>query len=335
MNMSRLAIALVIALALPFSVVGKDKKKKAKNDVEKIGDRDVDGKVNLYSIEKEIAMGKSYADEIMRTAKVVDDPVVAEYVNRVGQNLARHSDSQIPYHFKVIVDPQINAFALPGGFLFVNTGLIMEASTEAEMAGVLAHEIAHVSARHGTRQATRGQIANLATIPLMILTGGWGGYAIQQAAGLALPIAFMQFSREFEREADHLGIQYLYATGYDPTSFVDFFEKLASEQKTKPSAFASVFSSHPMTDDRISSAQENMQEILPSKPEYLVNTSEFDKVKERLAILLNPESRKSRLPDAPQVRSNRKIGVITKDKPGGEEEAAEEEDERPVLRRNP
>jgi predicted Zn-dependent protease len=328
---SCLAVALAISLALPFSAIAKDKKK-AKNDVERIGDRDVDGKVNLYSIEKEIQMGKQFADEIERQAKIIDDPVVAEYVNRVGQNLARHSDSQIPFYFKVIADPQINAFALPGGFCFVNTGLILEAETEAEMAGVLAHEIAHVAARHGTRQATRGQIANLATIPLMIMTGGWGGYAVSQVAGLALPIAFMQFSREFEREADHLGIQYLYAAGYDPTSFVDFFEKLASQQKTKPGAFASVFSSHPMTDDRIEAAQVNMDEILPTKPEYLVNTSEFEKVKQRVALLMNPESRKSRLPDAPQVRRDRQVTVITKDEPKAEQEA-EDEDTPPVLRR--
>lgn len=328
----RLAITLAVALTLPFSVAGDDKKK-PKDDVDKIGERDVDGKINLYSIEKEIQMGKQYADEIERQAKVVNDPVVAEYINRVGQNLARRSDSNIPFHFKVLEDPQINAFALPGGFCFVNTGLIMEAETEAEMAGVLAHEIAHVAARHGTRQATRGQIANLATIPLIIMTGGWGGFAVQQVAGLALPVAFMQFSREFEREADHLGIQYLYAAGYDPTSFVDFFEKLASQQKTKPGTFASVFTSHPMTDDRIEAAQVNMEEILPAKPEYLVNTSEFDKVKQRLAILLNPESSKSRLPDAPQVRRDRQVTVITKEEPKTGSEAEEDEDQPPVLRR--
>lgn len=326
-------LTLVLAIGLVAPGVADDSKKKPKDDVSKIGERDVDGSVNLYSIEKEIAMGKQFADEIERQAKIVDDPIVAEYINRVGQNLARHSDSKLPFQFKVVISPEINAFALPGGFCYVHTGLILEAETEAEMAGVLAHEIAHVAARHGTRQATRGQIANLATIPLIIFTGGWGGYAVQQAAGLALPIAFMQFSRAFEREADFLGLQYLYAAGYDPTAFVDFFEKLASLQKTKPSALSEVFRSHPMTDDRITAAQTEMGRILPSKPEYLVNTSEFLEVKARLTELLNPEKRKSRLPDAPKVR--RRVEVITTDAPKPEEKPEEEEDAPPVLRRQP
>ena len=245
-----------------------EKKKKSKEDVEQIGDRGVGRGVNFYSVEKEIAMGKQYADEVERQAKIIRDPLVAEYVNRVGQNLARHSDSKLPFTFKVLEDPSINAFALPGGFCFVNTGLILEAETEAEMAGVLAHEIAHVAARHGTRQATRGQLASLATLPLIIATGGWTGYGISQLANIAIPIAFLQFSRGFEREADYLGLQYLYAAGYDPTAFVDMFEKLASLQKTKPGALSGVFSSHPLTDDRIQDAQKGMKDLpfcLPSR----------------------------------------------------------------------
>ncbi len=333
MSWTRILTAAVLALSLSLNAsAGEKKKKKPKDDVTKIGERDVDGKLNFYSIEKEIAMGKQFADEIERQAKIVDDPVIAEYVNRVGQNLARHSDTRIPFQFKVIVSPEINAFALPGGFCYVHTGLILEAETEAEMAGVLAHEIAHVAARHGTRQATRGQIANLATIPLIIFTGGWGGYAISQAAGVALPIAFMQFSRAFEREADYLGLQYLYAAGYDPTAFVDFFEKLASMQKTRPSSIAAVFRSHPMTDDRIQAAQKEMQEILPPKPEYLVTTSEFVKVQKRLREFLNPELRKSRLANRPKVR--RRVGVITRDEPV-EKPSEEDDDTPPVLRRKP
>jgi len=333
MSRAKIVVALAIALSLPFSGLA-EKKKKPKDDVTQIGERNVGKGINIYSVEKEIAMGKQYADEIEKHSKIVDDPVVAEYINRLGQNLARHSDTRIPFTFKVIESPQVNAFALPGGFLFVNSGLILEADTEAELAGVLAHEIAHVAARHGTRQATRSTIANLATIPLVIATGGLGGLAVQQAAGLVIPVAFMQFSRSFEREADYLGLQYLYASGYDPTAFVDFFEKLATLQKTKPSTFASVFASHPMTDDRIEAAQKEMTDVLPPKPEYLVNTSEFLKVKQRLAELLNPELRKSRKDDRPRIRRSVHSGVIRRGEPTKTEQEADDE-RPPVLTRKP
>ncbi len=327
------SMALLLALVLPAAAWPQqdNKKKKPKDDVEAIGERDVGKGLNLYSIEKEIALGKQFADEIERQAKLVKDPIIAEYINRIGQNLVRHSDSKLPFTFKVIESPEINAFALPGGFCFVHTGLILAADTEAEMAGVLAHEIAHVAARHGTRQASRGQIANLAMIPLVIATGGWAGYGIQQAASVAIPVAFLQFSRGFEREADYLGLQYLYAAGYDPTAFVDFFEKLAALRKTRPGALAGVFSSHPMTDDRIEASQKEMERILPAKPEYLVNTSEFLKVKARLAALLDPKKAAGVASARPQVREPGKVPVIKPEEQKPTE--GEEEDERPVLRR--
>lgn len=320
--------AMLLALALPFAQAADDNKK-PKDDVEKIGERDVGSGVNFYSIEKEIAMGRQFAEEIERQAKVVTDPMIAEYVNRVGQNLVRHSDSKLPFQFKVLEDPSINAFALPGGFCFVNTGLILKAETEAEMAGVLAHEIAHVAARHGTRQATRGTLANLATLPLSIAVGGWAGYGIRQAAGLAIPVAFLQFSRSFEQEADYLGLQYLYAAGYDPTAFIDFFEELASQEKTKPGTLAGVFASHPMTDDRIERSQREMDRILPSKPEYVVNTSEFVKVRERLSAQLNSRDTAAES-DRPQVR--RRTEVI-RPEDQRQEQQAEEEEGPPVLKR--
>src|SRR6185503_919693 len=200
---------------------------------------------------------------------------VAEYINRVGQNIVRNSDAKVPFTIKVVEDESINAFALPGGFFFVNTGLILKTENEAELAGVMAHEIAHVAARHGTKQATRGQLANIGTIPLIFL-GGWAGYAIRQGAGLAIPMGFLTFSRGFEREADFLGLQYLYKSGYDPNAFVDFFEKIQSLEKKKPGSVSKVFSTHPMTDDRIKAAQDEIQKILNPKPEYVVTTSEFN-----------------------------------------------------------
>src|SRR5450631_2960044 len=219
---SSISLTLAFLLAAPFTAFPRDNKEK---DPDAIGDRNVSGKVNFYSLEKEMALGKGLAQQVERQSKIINDPVIDEYVNRVGQNLVRNSDAKVPFTIKVIEDPTVNAFALPGGFFFVDSGLILKADSESELAGVMAHEIAHVAARHGTRQATRGQLINIATIPLIFM-GGWTGYAIRQGAGLAIPMGFLAFTRGMEREADYLGLQYMYKAGYDPTSFVDFFEKV-------------------------------------------------------------------------------------------------------------
>ena len=281
----------------------KDTKKTTdkKKDPDTIGDRDIGKGVNFYSLDKEVGLGKQMAQEVERQAKIVDDPIIAEYVNRVGQNLVRNSDAKVPFTIKVLDSEEVNAFALPGGFFFVNTGLILKAETEAELAGVMGHEIAHVAARHGTRQATRGDIAQIATIPLIFL-GGWTGYAIRQGASLAIPMGFLTFSRQFEKEADYLGLQYMYKAGYDPTAFVDFFEKIESLEKKKPGSISKVFSTHPMTDDRIKLSQEEIQKILAPKPEYVVNTSEFNDVKGRLNMLHNRRKVTQDDPNRPKLR---------------------------------
>jgi predicted Zn-dependent protease len=237
--------------------------------------------INVYSLEREVEMGRKMATDVMRQARLLDDPVVVEYVNRLSQNLVRNSDARVPFTVRVIDSRQVNAFALPGGFLFVNTGMLLRTETEAELAGVLAHEIAHVAARHGTKQATRKELVNYASMPL-VLAGGWFGYSLRLLLGVAAPMGFNQFTRGMERQADTLGLDYLYRSGYDPLAFVDFFERIGSLEKTRPGLVARMFSSHPMTSSRIKAAQHQIQRHMQSRPTYVVDTSEFDNIRARL-----------------------------------------------------
>lgn len=290
----------VLLFILPLSIpLAGDKK----DDPSQIGNRDVGKGLTCYSLEKEIAMGKQLATEVQKQAKMMDDPIITEYVNRVGQNLARNSDGKVPFTFQVIDDPTLNAFALPGGFIFVNTGLITAAETESEMASAMAHEIAHVAARHMTKQACRAQVVSIATLPLVFL-GGWGGYAIRQAASAAIPMTFLSFSRGYEAEADYLGLQYLYAAGYDPNAAIDMFEKMTSLQKTKPGSVAKVFSTHPMSDDRLRKTQAEIARILPQRAEYVINTSEYADMRARWLALENARRVRSKEkdPNAPVLR---------------------------------
>ena len=326
--LSLLNITVLVSTSVGLALAD-DKKK----DTDVIGDRNVSGKVNWYSIEKEIGIGKQYAQEVERASKVVDDPIISEYVNRVGQNLVRNSDAKVPFTIKVLDAEEVNAFALPGGFFFVNTGLIMKAENEAELAGVMAHEIAHVAARHGTRQATRGTIAQLATIPL-IFWGGWAAYGVRQATSILLPLGFLQFSRSFESEADMLGLQYMYKTGYDPTAFVDFFEKLQTLEKKKPGTLSKAFSTHPPTDNRIKESQKNIQEILAEKPEYVLNRSEFNDVKNRLMVMHNHRKIDDKDAGRPKLRKAPGSGPVDADDKG-DKKKGDDGDDRPTLKRRP
>lgn len=258
-------------------------------DIDAVGNRNVGcerGIGNWYSLEKQIAMGRSYAQQVESSSKLITDPVIAEYVNRVGQNLVRNSDAEVPFTIKIVDTDDINAFALPGGFFYVDSGLILAADNEAELAGVMAHEIAHVAACHAAREMSRGQLMNLASIPL-IFVGGGIGYAIQNIAGLAMPMGFLKFTRTFESEADYLGIQYMYKAGYDPQALTAFFEKVKALEKHKPGSLAKAFDTHPQTPDRIEKTQQEINTLLPPLPEYKVDTSEFEDVKVRLAELEN------------------------------------------------
>lgn len=315
----------------------KDAKNKgSKKDPDDIGDRNVSGKVNFYSLEKEINLGKQLAQQVERGSKVVNDPVVSEYINRIGQNLVRNSDAKVPFTIKVIEDPSVNAFALPGGFFFVQSGLILKADNEAELAGVMAHEIAHVAARHGTRQATRGEIAQLATLPLIFM-GGAAAYGIYEASGLLIPVGFLKFSRNFEAEADYLGVQYMYKAGYDPGAFVDFFEKIQTLEKRKPGTVGKLFSSHPPTDDRIKKSQDEIA-ALKARPEYVITTSEFDDVKSRLAMLENqkrPDKAAATDPNKPTLRRNPNSNAPIEDETDPSKKSKGDESDRPTLKRRP
>ena len=254
-----------------------------KQDVSAIGSRKIGAKgvANWYSVEQEVEMGKQYAEAIEETTTLLNDPVVTEYVNRVGQNLVHNSDAMVPFVIKVIDSDEVNAFALPGGFFYVNTGLILAANDEAELAGVMAHEIAHVAAHHAARQITRGRLLNLASIPL-IFVGGGVGYAIQSALTVGRPLAVLSFNRRFETEADYLGVQYLYKAGYDPQAFISFFERIQKQEKKKPGTLAKAFANHPQTPSRIKKSQREIATILPAREQYIVTTSEFEEVKARL-----------------------------------------------------
>jgi predicted Zn-dependent protease len=287
----------------------------SKADVSAIGNRSVGHGLNFYSLEHEIALGKQLSAEVERQAKFINDPVVNEYVNRVGQNLVRNSDAQVPFTIKVIDSDVVNAFALPGGFFYVNSGLILHADEESELAGVMAHEIAHVCARHGTKQATKGEIAQLAMIPAMIfIPYTLAGYAIYQGMQFAIPMAFLQFTRTDEAEADYLGLQYMYKAGYDPNAFVAFFEKVASDEKKQPGTIPKIFSTHPPTPERIKASQKEIATILPQRAEYIVTTSEFDVVKHRLQLIEANVKVNDKNPNKPSLR--KKTAQTTAPQPG-------------------
>jgi predicted Zn-dependent protease len=294
-----------------------------KDDIQAIGNRKIGGRGlgNWYSLESEIGIGREYSQEVESTLKFVEDPVVTEYVNRIAQNLVRNSDAKVPFTIKVIDSEEINAFAFPGGFLFVNYGVILAAQDEAELAGVMAHEIAHVAAHHATRQMTRAQMFNLASIPL-VFVGGGVGLAVREVVGLAIPLSTTRFARSFEAEADYLGVEYLYKAGYDPQGLISFFERVQAQEKEKPGLVAKAFSTHPQTADRIRKTQREIDGILPARETYVLSTSEFADVKSHLAIFQSRHRKSEQEENRPLLqRRTAEAGDSTGD------------DQHPTLRR--
>ncbi len=314
--------------ALPTQDDSQIKHDGGKTDVDAVGNRNVGcgrGVGNWYTVEGQVARGRVYAQQIESQVKLINDPVITEYVNRVGQNIVRNSDAQVPFTIKVIDSDVVNAMALPGGFFYVNSGLILAADEEAEMAGVMAHEIAHVAACHYGREMTRANLLQMMSLPAIFM-GGALGYGIYEGMGLGIPLAFLHFSRGFEAEADYLGIEYMYRSGYDPSAFVSFFEKIQAMEKKKPGTLSKAFDTHPQTPDRIEKSQEEIRKILPAKTEYIVTTSEFDEVKARLAAIENKHKvLDQKDANKPSLRRTANSGDNTGDQ--------KSDDDRPTLKR--
>lgn len=315
--------------ALPTQDDSEIKHNGGKTDVDAVGNRNVGcgrGVGNWYTVEGQVARGRVYAQQIESQIKLINDPVITEYVNRIGQNLVRNSDAQVPFTIKVIDSDVVNAMALPGGFFYVNSGLILAADEEAEMAGVMAHEIAHVAACHYGREMTRMNLLQMASLPAIFM-GGALGYGIYEGMGLGIPLTFLHFSRGFEAEADYLGIEYMYRAGYDPSAFVSFFEKIQAMEKKKPGTLSKAFDTHPQTPDRIEKSQDEIRKILPAKQEYVVTTSEFDDVKARLAAIENKHKVLDQKDNnKPSLRRTSNTSDTSKDD-------GKSDDDRPTLKR--
>ncbi len=295
------------------------------NDVNAVGHRNVGGRGfgNWYSTNTEMGWGNQIAQQVTKSAKIIHDPVIDEYVNRLGQNIVKNSDAKVPFTIKVIDTDEINAFALPGGYFFVNSGLILAADNEAELAGVMAHEIAHVAAHHQAREMTRMHYADLGMVPLVMLTGySMAGYEIYEASAVAIPLTFLQFQRDFEAQADWLGVQYLYKAGYDPQQLIAFFEKLEELQKTKPGLISKTFSTHPQTPTRVARTQHEIATILPPCPDYVVDTSEFHAIQARLKRMENRRPLKNGA--NPKQPTLRRVGA-------GPVSDSSQSDDRPTL----
>lgn len=346
-----LALILCVNVSLAASDDQKDQSKESKdddsfyhgtgiNDINAIGSRNVGcnrGLFNWYSLDSQVKMGQQFAQQVENSSHLITDPIINEYINRLGQNLARNSDSHLPFTIKVLDTEDPNAFSLPGGYMFVQAGIILLADDESELAGVMAHEIGHVAACHIARQNTRGTLASLAMIPVIVMTGGLAGIGINEAANIALPATFMKFSRNFEAQADYLGVQYAYKAGYDPNGMITLFEKIGVIiEKRRQSLKSSLEANHPQTPDRIEKTQHEIATILPPRDQYIVDTSEFQMVKKRLALIMKHrqlnDNDKGGNPDLRRTVDDGNPGNPQQQQDGNSGNSG---DDRPVIKRKP
>jgi Zn-dependent protease with chaperone function len=283
----------------------EDPKKIAKYDVNRIGHRGIGHGFNIYSQKREHQLGQNLAAAFDSSSRIVNDPVLNDYVNRLAQKIVRNSDAEIPFTVRLIDSSEIpRAYGLPGGFLYVDSALIFAAESEAELAGVMAHEIAHVAARHATRALTRKDLFHV-TGSLSMLAGPVG-IVLQDAGGVAGPLSVKKFSRDSEYEADLLGIEYAYTAGYDPEALLSALEKLHALEASRAAMFAKIpgyhfasklpfhsqvargFSNYPLLEERIRRLQLEITTFLPDRKDYIVDTNEFQDIKERLLSLQGP-----------------------------------------------
>jgi predicted Zn-dependent protease len=302
------------------------------NDLNAIGNRNVGcnrGLFNWYTLDSQVRAGREFAQQVEQTSHLITDPMVNEYVNRLGQNLQRNSDTKLPFTIKILDVEEPNAFALPGGYMFVNAGTLLLADDESELAGVMAHEIAHVAACHSARGQTRGAMAQIAMIPVVIMTGGLAGIGVNQAANLGIPAAFSKFQRNFEAQADYLGVQYLYKSGYDPNGMSTFFEKINTLYKRRPGFADRLYGDHPQPPDRVAKTQQEIGTILPPRDQYIISTSEFEQAKKRLALImkhrLQKDGKDNQKPDLRRTAGDK----------DADQKGADQKDDRPVIKRNP
>ena len=331
MRKSHFEALMLVAMLCWASLRGRAQSKM--DNVDDIGDRKV-AHWSLISQEKEIAIGKQYADQIDKQAKILKDPVVNEYINRVAQNIARNSDLKIPLTIKIIDDPAINAFTLPGAFMYINTGTILAADEEDEIAGVIGHETGHAAARHWANTMSKETLMRFSMLPMMFIPMTYAVYmGVMEAYMNGVPMIFLKFSRAEERQADFLGLQYMYKAGYDPNAFVAFFGKVMDEERRNPGSMAKVFEDHPPTGDRIIAAEEEIQKILPKRPEYLVSTSEFDDIRARLQSEITQRKRQKGGDNGPTLRKHQTPDSTTQSGQQKTGSGSDSDDQPPVLRR--
>src|SRR5712691_8676656 len=328
----------------PATQTSSDKTLSTNDDPTMIGKRNINkglwGKL-AAGTEKEVKMGRMLAAQVDKEAKFVDDPIITEYVNRVGQNIVLHSDAKVPFTIKVIDSDEVNAFALPGGFFYVNKGLILAADNEAELAGVMAHEIGHVAARHAMENQRKMQILDYGILAGILLGGGVIGNVLYNGGGFFEGMAYLHFTRGAEEEADRLGVQYMWAAGYDPNAMATMFEKLEAKNKKKPGLISRAFASHPAPPERRAAALA-LAARFPERDEYVISTSEFQKVKARLLRLSNARASSSgALPAGeegaagrPTLKRRQPTPDDSTTNPDGSEQKPAEKQEPPKLKRN-